>query len=365
MIKQNAQRKIIISSTIINLFLSSLKLVTGWLFHSLPMIADGFNSMSDVLVSLVSLIANKFAQKPADDNHPLGHGRIEYLVSLLISIIFIYVSFSVIVSSINQIISPSKELISSLLIIILIVSIFIKIVYYFFLKKHELFKNSLIVQALAKDSFFDLITNIGILIGFLCSLMFSINIDGYLGLIIGFIMLVGSLKILYDTSNLIVGIKIDENLLSAIESIVMDNPIVLGFHNLVIHDYGINNKKGNIDIELPYHITLEKAHQIIDQIEYNIYEQLGIDMVIHSDPIKNDDFIQQKIIEELKQNFVNIGEFDVNFIQGHQRQSLIIRLKSKYNLQLSHDLKAYFKTKQIETLIIFNDDFKQIIKGKI
>lgn len=365
MVKQNTQRKIIISSIIINLFLSSLKLVTGWLFNSLPMIADGFNSISDVLVSIVSLVANKFAQKPADDNHPLGHGRIEYLASLLISIIFIYVSFSVIVSSINQIIYPSLERISILLIIILIISILIKIIYYFFLKKHELFKNSLIIQALAKDSFFDLLTNIGILTGFLFSLIFFINIDGYLGLIIGFIMLMGSLKILYDTSNLIVGIKIDEKLLSEIDEIVMDNPMVLGFHNLVIHDYGIDIKKGNVDIELPYNITLEKAHQIIDQIEYNIYEQLGIDMVIHSDPIKNDDIVQQKIITELKKNFINIGEFDVNFIQGHQRQSLIIRLKSKYNFKLSQDLKAYFKTKKIEPLIIFNDDFKQIVKGKI
>lgn len=365
MIKQKSQTKLIFLSIIINLFLSSLKLITGWLFNSLPMIADGFNSTSDVLVSIVSLIANKFAQKPADDNHPLGHGRIEYLASLLISIIFIYVSFSVIISGINQIIYPRKDTISFLLIIILLISIFIKIIYYLFLKKHELFKDSLLIQALAKDSFFDLITNLGILVGFLFSLLFIINIDGYLGLIIGVIMLSGSLKILYETSNLIVGIKIDSTLLSSIETIVMANPIVLGFHNLVIHDYGINIKKGNIDIELPYNITLEKAHQIIDEIEYNIYEKLGIDMVIHSDPIKNDDLIQQKIIDELKQNFINLGDFDVNFIQGHQRQSLIIRLKSKYNPVLNKDLKTYFKTKKIEPLIIFNDDTKQIVKGKI
>ena len=363
--KYNQQSRLIIMSIFINLFLSIVKIISGFLFISLPLIADGFNSISDTLVSFVSLIANYFAKKPADTNHPLGHGRIEYLATLFIGIIFIYVSFKLLLASINQILSPSKQVISFIVIIIIILVLIIKNIYYICLIKHDLYHQSPLIKALAKDSLFDIIINIFILLGFLINYYLLINVDGFLSLFVSIIMGYNSFKILYDTSNLIVGKKIDFKLVNHLARIIMKNPNVLGFHNLVIHDYGIDYKKGSVDIELPSTMTLSKAHQIVDSIEYNIYQELKIDMVIHTDPILEDDPNKQIVIKEIVKQFPDISDFDIHFIQCHQRKALIIRLHMDYDFVIEKSLYNYFKSESITPLIIFNDELPTKVKGNI
>lgn len=365
MIKYNKQSQLIIISIFINLLLSIVKIVSGFLFVSLPLIADGFNSVSDTLVSFVSLIANYFAKKPADNNHPLGHGRIEYLATLFIGIIFIYVSFKILLASIDEILFPSKQMMSLIVIFIIIMVLLIKNLYYIYLIKHDLYRQSPLIRVLAKDSLFDIIINVFILLGFLVRYYLLLNIDGFLSLFVGIIMGYSSLKILYDISNLMVGKKVDSELVVKIERLIMNNQQVLGFHNLVIHDYGIEYKKGSVDIELPSTMTLEIAHQIMDSIEYNIYKELKIDMVIHSDPILEDNQNKQIIIQEICHHFPNISDFDINFIQGHQRQALIIRLNMAYDFDVEQNLCNYFKSESITPLIIFNDELPTKIKGNV
>lgn len=269
-----------------NVLLFSVKLVIGLILSSLAVTADAFNNLSDAASSIISFIGVKMAGKPADAEHPFGHGRIEYIAALIVSFLVIEVGFTFFKSSISKIMHPEEITFDLVPFIILILSILIKLWMAFFNNKLGKRIDSKVMLATAADSLGDVITTSATVVSIIICHFTSINVDAIAGLIVSGIVIWSGISIAKDTLEPLIGERIPVELYQKITDIVESYDGIVGSHDLIVHNYGPNQSMATIHAEVPNDVSIEVSHEIIDRIERDVKRQLNILLVIHMDPVE-------------------------------------------------------------------------------
>ena len=269
-----------------NVLLFSVKLTIGLILSSLAVTADAFNNLSDAASSIISFVGVKMAGKPADAEHPFGHGRIEYIAALIVSFLVIEVGFTFFKSSISKIMHPEEITFDPVPFIILILSILVKLWMAFFNNKLGKRIDSKVMLATAADSLGDVITTSATVISIVICHFTSINVDAIAGLIVSGIVIWSGVSIAKDTLEPLIGQRVPSELYQKITDMVESYEGIVGAHDLIVHNYGPNRSMATIHAEVPNDVSIEASHEIIDRIERDAKKKLNILLVIHMDPIE-------------------------------------------------------------------------------
>ena len=269
-----------------NVLLFSVKLAIGLILSSLAVTADAFNNLSDAASSIINFVGVKMAGKPADAEHPFGHGRIEYIAALIVSFLVIEVGFTFFKSSISKIMHPEEITFDPVPFIILILSILVKLWMAFFNNKLGKRIDSKVMLATAADSLGDVITTSATVISIVICHFTSINVDAIAGLIVSGIVIWSGVSIAKDTLEPLIGQRVPSELYQKITDMVESYEGIVGAHDLIVHNYGPNRSMATIHAEVPNDVSIEASHEIIDRIERDAKKKLNILLVIHMDPIE-------------------------------------------------------------------------------
>ncbi|MBE5782857.1 MAG: cation transporter [Clostridiales bacterium] len=269
----------------LNLLLSSVKILLGLLSGSVAIAADGVNNLSDAGGSLISLIAVQMAQKPNDDEHPFGHGRIEYLGALAVGILIAFFGVELLSSGIKGIIHPQLASFSWLTVALLLVGLLIKLWMSRFYRALGSKTDNLTLMAAAKDSLSDALSTGAVVLSALAALLFHLPIDGYVGAAVSLLVLKAAWDVLKDTVTRLLGGQPDRETGKQLVKMLMNYPGILGVHDLVLHDYGPGRSMASVHAEIAADSDLVAIHEVIDTAEREISEKLGIPTCVHMDPI--------------------------------------------------------------------------------
>lgn len=271
---------------ICNLFLFGVKLAAGLFMGSIAVISDAFNNFTDMGTSVVAIIGAKLSGQEADREHPYGHGRIEYVASLIISFIVILVGFELLKSSVGKIIKPSYVYVNLYAVIILTVTLFIKLWMFSYNRYIGRKIESKVITALSVDSVNDIYATAAVILVTLFGGFLPFNPDGYSGALVSLVIMLSGYKMAKETISTLLGAKPDEKTVREIEEILLENEEISGIHDLNLHDYGPGRIMGSVHAEVDESCKLITIHEVIDRTEAYIEEKLGVFIVIHIDPVE-------------------------------------------------------------------------------
>lgn len=357
---------------ICNLILCALKITIGFITGSISVAADGLNNLSDMGSSIVTMIGFKMAGKPADNDHPFGHGRIEYMSAFIVAVLILLVGFELLKTSITALIkgeiSPEYSVTAAL---ILFVSVLIKLWMFFFNRKLGKKICSEALTATAQDSLNDCIATTVILISVGISMLFTLpfNLDAVMGILVSIFILYSGISSAKNTLNDILGTPPEKELIENIEATIMSFKEFIGIHDLIVHNYGPGRQFASVHVEVPQNSNIVKCHEQIDLCEKLLYEKLDISVVIHMDPIDTENETvtetRHKLAESLKiiDNSLTMHDFRMTPISD-QRTNLIFDVVVPSSVKLSHkelDEKIKGLAKLINPtfmcVITFDNDF--------
>lgn len=316
-----------LTGAVCNIILFIFKFVTGLLVNSISITADAFNNLSDLGTNLVSFIGFTYADKPADKNHPFGHGRSEYVSAMIISIIILLFSYELIKSSVLRIINPQPMIFRWYVVVILIVSIMVKLWMAFFNKELNRKIDSHNLDAIFVDSVADVLATSLVLISFITSNFSRFSFDGVAGIMVALFIGYNGVTILRETLNAIIGSPPKAEQYSKIVSYIRGFEGIDGVHDLIIHDYGPETKLATIHVEMSSEYTFSDAHAIIDTIENRIKEKFGIELVIHVDPVEDECVstqINKEILEKITSRYDCIKDVHDFRIVNERGQKIIV-----------------------------------------
>lgn len=333
---------------ILNIFLFVIKILAGILSHSIAITADAFNNLSDAGSSLITLFGFRLAGSKADTDHPYGHGRMEYLSGLLVSMLIIYMGFELLTSSVNRILKPETVTYSIPVFCILLLSICIKGYMFFFNRSYGRKIHSAALKAAGTDSISDVASTTVVLVCSLLSHFFSIQLEGYCGVLVGLMILCAGFQAAKETISPLLGKAPDPQLVKQIRDIVLSGEGVLGIHDLMVHDYGPGRLFISLHAEVPADGDMLALHDAIDNTERALAHKLNCAAVIHMDPIHNKDAetIHYKTYIE---NYLatlsdRISVHDFRIVKGPTHTNLIFDVFSPYDCPVSdEDLMKYLK----------------------
>lgn len=269
----------------INFILFLIKFFIGMLVGSIAISADAFNNLSDAGSSIITILGFKMASKPADAEHPFGHGRIEYLSALLVAFLVMLVGIQFIKSSIERILNPTPVTFELIPFILLLISIGFKVWLSSFNKFVGNKINSSALKAAATDALGDVFTSSTVVISFLLSKFTSFPIDGYIGVLVALAILYAGFELVKETLNPLLGEAPDPELVNDICEKVLSYPLISGVHDLIVHNYGPGRIIASIHAEIPSDKDIMEIHNVIDMAEREVSRDLNIHLVIHMDPI--------------------------------------------------------------------------------
>lgn len=319
-------------SILLNLILFGCKLLIGLILKSVSITADAFNNLSDSASSIINLIAFKFSIKPPDKEHPHGHGRYEYISSLIVSFLIIFVGFSFIKSSIEKILSKETTSFSWPLFSILIISIIMKILIGLINMRISKKINSQSLKATGIDALYDALITSVLSISILISKFTNFSLDGYAGLGISIFIIYSGISLIKETLNPLLGEAPDDKFVFEIKKNILKYPDILGVHDLIVHNYGPNRTIASIHVEVPAHLSLVDVHVLIDKIEKDIEDDMGIHLVIHMDPIDVQDETSIEMFKHikhlLKTNVYEINDIvDFRILNEHGKDKIYFEVK--------------------------------------
>lgn len=270
---------------VVNLILVAIKVSVGLITGSIAITADGFNNLSDAASSIITIAGFKLSNMPADKEHPFGHGRIEYISSLIVSFLVILVGLEFIKTSAIRIFNPGKVTFEVIPFILLIVSILLKLWLAGFNKYMGNKIDSKALKAAAVDSLGDVFASTCVSISFLASKFTNFPIDGYVGVIVALIIVYSGVSLVKETLNPLLGEAPDPDLVKELENLILSYPHITGIHDLIIHNYGPGRCMASVHAEIPSDMDIMEIHNIIDKAEREISQKLELYLVIHMDPI--------------------------------------------------------------------------------
>ena len=325
----------------LNLLLSLGKFFAGVVTGSIAVTADAFNNLSDAGSSVVTLVGFKLAGQKADDGHPFGHGRIEYLAGLLVSLLILMVGVELGKTSIEKIIQPEEVAFSILSVGILVCSILIKLWMSLFNRKLGKRIHSAAMQATATDSLSDVVATSAVLAGTLIGHFAHVSIDGWIGVVVAVFILRAGWGAAKDTLNPLLGTAPDPELVQAIPQLVLSHEQVVGMHDLVIHDYGPGRRMCSFHAEVPEGDDIMEAHDAIDHIEREIQEKFGIETTAHMDPIATGDSevarLREQVSELVREIDPDMSIHDFRLTRGPRHSNLIFDVVVPHRCRLSDE----------------------------
>ena len=339
-----------LTGIVVNFILSITKVVIGIISNSMAIISDGLNNITDAGSSVITMIGFKMSQKKVDDDHPWGHGRMEYIAAFIVDMLIVLVGIELFKSSIDKIINPVMPDISTITITILVIAIIAKLWLFFFYKKIAKIINSEAIKGNAYDSISDVISTFVVFLSAIVAKFGNISIDGYVSILVSIFILFTGFKALKETVDILLGSKPDPELVKGIEEFTKKYDMIVGIHDMMIHDYGPGRKIVSFHAEVPANSDICMAHDIIDQMEQDIYEEFNCITTIHMDPIEVDDEeinkmreITEKIVKEINENY---SIHDFRMTNGGGRINLIFDLVIPRGEKVDSDkLKAQVQQK--------------------
>ena len=280
---------------LVNVLLFILKLTLGILSASVAIIADAFNNISDAGSAIVTLIGVRLANKPVDKEHPLGHGRIEYISGFIVDMLILLVGFELFKSSINKIIHPTLPTVGSLTLILLGVAILIKTWLFFFYRKIGNLICSAPIKASASDSLTDSIATTLVLVSALIADIFGIGVDGWAGIAVATFIVYTGVKAAKETIDLLLGTPPEKEFIQSIYEFCKSYQKIVGVHDVMVHDYGPGRKIVSFHAEVPSDSDINAAHEEVDKLERDMHEKFGCIVTIHLDPI----VVNNPLVDEL------------------------------------------------------------------
>lgn len=324
---------------ILNILLFVFKILAGVFTRSISIVADAFNNLSDAGSSLITLIGFKLAGKPADHDHPFGHGRFEYISALFVSVLILFMGFELAKSSVGKIINPGSVFLGTASVVILIAAVLTKGWMFLFNRKIGKTINSQSLIAGAKDSLSDSVATLAVLISLVVSHIFSINIDGYAGLAVSVFILYTGVGAMRDAISPLLGSTPDEELVKGISDTVMSHSEIVGIHDLVIHNYGPTRFMLSLHAEVPADSDILRIHDTIDIIEKEISYKFACDAVIHMDPIETDNDIITHTRERVNSIVKGISDklsiHDFRMVSGDTHSNLIFDITVPFEFEMS------------------------------
>lgn len=314
-------------SIIFNIVLFAFKLIAGVISGSVGIMADAFNNLSDASSSIISFVGFFLSSKPADSEHPYGHGRYEYLSALMVAVLVCAIGIELFTTSLDKIFNPTEVKFSLISWVVLIGSILVKLYMMFFNRKIGKLISSQTLIATSNDSRNDVITTSAVLVSSFIGSITNIQIDGYVGSAVAVFIVVSGLLLVKDTLNPILGSSPTPELVKSIHDKIMSYENIEGTHDLMVHDYGPGKIFASAHVEMNAEIDTIISHDIIDNIENSFKEELGIEIILHYDPIYTDDekisdlrkFLKD-IVTEIDPSF---SVHDVRFVEGVTHSNVI------------------------------------------
>ncbi len=318
-----------------NVILFAVKLTIGLIISSISVMADAFNNLSDAASSVIGLVGAKVAGRPADKEHPFGHGRAEYIAAFIVSFIILQVGLSCFKSSIDKIVNPEEVGFDWILIGILMLSVCVKIWLSIFNKKLGNKINSSVMKATAADALGDVFITSATIISIVVSKLTGLKIDGYVGVIVSVIVLFAGYKIAKETLEPLLGEAVDRELYQKITEKVESYKGIIGSHDLIIHNYGPSRTMATLHVEVPNNTSMKEAHEVIDLIERDILREMGIFIVLHMDPVEVSDpyviEIKEKVIEIVEKLEPEASIHDFRVVENNSTTNLIFDMLLPYS----------------------------------
>lgn len=313
-----------------NVLLSLAKMMIGMLLHSVSVMADAFNNLSDAGSSIIGLVGVKMAEKPADEDHPFGHGRIEYVAALIVAFLVIEVGFTFFKDSISKIRHPEELRFQMVSIVILGMSILVKLWLGMFNKKLGKKIDSQVMMATAADSLGDVIATAATVVSILFWKVTGINIDGFVGLGVSLVVMWAGIGIARDTLEPLIGEATTPEDYRRIKKFVEKYDGIMGSHDLIVHNYGPGRSMASIHAEVPNNVSIEVSHEIIDRVERDAAKELGIFLVIHMDPLETEDQTVLKVRKKTEKAVEELDSrcsiHDFRMVKGEDQINLIFDL---------------------------------------
>lgn len=320
-----------------NILLFCLKMFVGLLFHSVAIVADAVNNLSDSASSVVTLVGFKLSAKPADREHPYGHARIEYISGLIVSVVILFLGFQLAQSSAGKILHPEDSEVSLLAAGVLLASILLKLWQFVFYRTIAKRISSTALQATAADSRNDVFSTIVILAGMGITKLTGYNLDGWMGLVVAILIVVGGIQLIMETSNPLLGIAPTEAFVQDIYRKILSYDGILGIHDLHVHNYGPGRCFASVHCEVPANRDIMASHDIIDNIERDFLKERNIHLVIHLDPIVTDDerttHLKHQVIQILHDLSDRISLHDFRVVWGTTHSNVIFDVCVPYGFQ--------------------------------
>lgn len=346
-----------------NILLFAAKWLIGYLLHSISVMADAFNNLSDAGSSIISLIGVKMAGKPADKEHPFGHGRIEYIAALIVAFLVMEVGFTFFKSAIAKVREPEELHFQAVSMLILFLSVAVKLWMGVFNKNLGKRINSKVMMATAADSMGDVITTGATIASVLFFYFTGINIDGYVGLGVSLVVMWAGIGIAKDTLEPLIGQAVDPKVYLQITNFVEKYDGVVGSHDLIVHNYGPAKSMASIHAEVPNNVDIEESHAVIDRIEREAMEKMGLFLVIHMDPVETEDkkvlAIKKDAEEIIKEMDKRVSIHDFRVVGGRNHKNLIFDMviPYEYDKEKQNDLREEFARRLREK----NDRYHAVI----
>lgn len=328
-----------------NVFLFLLKGSIGFFLHSLSVMADAFNNLSDAGSSIVGLVGVKMASKPADKEHPFGHGRIEYIAALVVAFLVLEIGFTFLKEAIGKIRDPQDMNFQVVSVMILILSIGVKLWLGMFNRKLGKRIDSKVMMATATDAMGDVITTSATIASLLIFHFTGWNVDGIVGLAVALIVMWAGVGIARDTLEPLIGEAVPAEEYEKISQFVERYDGIVGSHDLIVHNYGPGRSMASIHAEVPNDVDIETSHEIIDRIERDCIKQLGIFLVIHMDPVETRDAkvieTRNKVEQILEALDPAVTIHDFRMVSGKDQNNLIFDMvvPFEYDEKKQEDLK--------------------------
>lgn len=328
-----------------NVLLFVVKGAVGFFLHSVSVMADAFNNLSDAGSSIVGLVGVRMASKPADEEHPFGHGRIEYIAALVVSFLVLQVGFTFFKDSIRKIQNPEELKFQAVSVIILVLSIGVKLWMGMFNKKLGKKIDSKVMMATATDAMGDVVTTTATIASVLFFKITGINIDGIVGIGVSLVVMWAGIGIAKDTLEPLIGEAVAPEEYVRISRFVEKYEGIVGSHDLIVHNYGPGRSMASIHAEVPNDVDIEVSHEIIDRIERDAAKRLGIFLVIHMDPVETKDEHVLEVRHQVEQILdavdFRVSIHDFRMVDGKEQINLIFDMvvPFEYSTQKQNELK--------------------------
>jgi cation diffusion facilitator family transporter len=327
-----------------NLLLFLGKLLAGLLTGSVSITADAMNNLSDASSSIVTLLGFKLAQQPPDEDHPYGHARFEYLSGLAVAVMIMLIGFELGKSSVEKILHPTAVNFSGVAVVVLLGSICVKLWLYLFNNKLGKLISSTTLEATAQDSRNDCVSTLAVLAAGLAEYFFDIRIDGFVGLGVAAFILWSGWGLAKQTISPLLGEAASPELRELIVDYISQQPQVLGYHDLMVHDYGPGQRFASLHVEMDAADDPLYCHEIIDDMERECLRSHNIHLVIHYDPVITNDpeinRLRSRAAELLRQRDERLTLHDFRMVRGSAHTNLI------FDVSLPQDLRGKEKTIQ-------------------